>query len=164
MTSILRTVEFLALSLWLGSDVFLSFVVAPAAFRVLAPNRDQAGAIVGFSLTRMHLGGIALGIAFLLARLVRTRTLTGLVSPAALCVALMVALTAISQFTVSAKMALLRVKMGSIAATAMDNPLLADFSRFHRISVSLESGVLLAGIAAMCLMVRELAGGQGVVR
>ena len=160
MTSILRTVEFLALSVWLGSDVFLSFVVAPGTFRVLAPNRDQAGAVVGFSLTRMHLGGIALGVAFLFVRLVRTRNLGSLVTPAALCVVLMIALTAISQYTVSAKMAVLRAQMGSIQATGADSPLLAEFSRLHSISVSLESGVLLAGLVAMYLMVRELAAGQ----
>lgn len=157
MTSILRTVEFLALSLWLGSDVFLSFVVAPGAFRVLAPNRDQAGAVVGFSLTRMHLGGIALGIVLLLVRLARTRSLTSIVTPAALCVVLMILLTGISQYTVSARMAVLRMQMGSIQATAVDSPVLAEFGRLHRISVSLESGVLLAGIAAMYFLVRESA-------
>ena len=68
----------------------------------------------------------------------------------------MIALTAISQFTVSAKMAALRVQMGSIQATSLDSPLLAQFGRLHAISVSLESGVLLAGIVAMYLMVREL--------
>jgi len=157
MTSILRTIEFLALSVWLGSDIFLSFVVAPGAFRVLAPNRDQAGAVVGFSLTRMHLGGIALGVVFLLVRLIRTRSFASLVTPAAICVVLMIALTAISQYTVSAKMAVLRVQMGSIQGTAADSPLLTQFSRLHSISVSLESGVLLAGIAAMYLLVREFA-------
>ncbi len=160
MTSILRTVEFLALSVWLGSDVFLSFVVAPGAFRLLAPNRDQAGAVVGFSLTRMHLGGIALGIVFLLVRLARTRSFASFVTPAALCVVLMIVLTAISQNTVSAKMAALRVQMGSIQATGADSPLLTEFSRLHTISVSLESGVLLAGFAATYLMVRELAAGR----
>jgi hypothetical protein len=160
MTSILRTIEFLALSVWLGSDVFLSFVVAPGAFRVLAPNRDQAGAIVGFSLTRMHLGGVALGIVFLLVRLVWTRSLASLVTPAALCVVVMITLTAISQYTVSARMVVLRVQMGSIQSTAADSPLLAAFSRLHLVSVSLESGVLLAGFAAMYLMVRELAAGR----
>jgi hypothetical protein len=159
VTSILRTLEFLALSVWLGSDVFLSFVVAPGAFRVLAPNRDQAGAIVGFSLTRLHLGGIALGIVFLLVRLVRTRTFASFATPAALCVVLMIALTAISQYTVSARMAVLRVQMGSIQATGADSPLLVEFSRLHTFSISLESGVLLAGIAAMYLMLRELAAG-----
>src|ERR1700721_1831556 len=112
MTSILRTIEFLALSLWLGSDVFLSFVVAPGAFRGLAPNRDQAGAVVGFSLTRMHLGGIVLGIAFLLLRFLRTRSLAGFVSPRGLCVVLMITLTAISQYTVSARRAVLRGQRG----------------------------------------------------
>jgi len=160
MTSILRTIEFLALSVWLGSDVFLSFVVAPGAFRVLAPNRDQAGAIVGFSLTRMHLSGIALGIVFLLVRLIRTRSFASFVTPAALCVVLMIALTAISQYTVSAKMAVLRMQMGSIQGTTADSPLLAEFSRLHTVSVSLESGVLLAGFAAMYLMVRELVAGR----
>lgn len=156
MSIFLRTVEFLGLSLWLGSDVFLSFVVAPGAFRILG-SRDQAGAIVGFSLGRMHLAGIACGVVFLLARLVRTRTFASFVTPAALCVVLMIVLTAISQYTVSARMAELRVQMGSIQATAAENPLLAEFSRLHRISVSLESGVLLAGFAAIYLMGKELA-------
>jgi hypothetical protein len=136
--------------------MFLSFVVAPGAFRVLAPNRDQAGAIVGFSLTRMHLGGIALGVLFLLVRLARTRSFASFVTPAALCVLLMIALTATSQYTVSARMAVLRVQMGSIQATAGDSPLLAEFARLHGISVAFESGVLLAGISAMYLMVREV--------
>lgn len=156
MTSILRTLEFLALSVWLGSDVFLSFVVAPGAFRILG-SRDAAGAIVGYSLTRMHLGGMALGFVLLLVRLIRTQSLAKVADPAGLCVVLMIVLTTISQNTVSAKMAALRVQMGSIQATAVDSPLLAEFSRLHRVSVSLESGVLLAGFAAMYFMVRELA-------
>ena len=155
----LRTLEFLSLSLWLGSDVFVSLILAPGAFRLLA-SRDQAGAIVGFSLSRMHGLGIVCGLVLLAARLLRMRALATLAAPAALCVALMILLTAISQFTVSARMAGLRVQMGSIQATAADSPLLAEFSRLHRISVSLESGVLLAGIAAMYLMVRELAVGR----
>ena len=154
MTNLLRTLEFLALSVWLGSDVFLSFVVAPGAFRILG-SRDEAGAIVGYSLTRMHLGGIVLGVALLLVRLARTRSFASLAAPAGLCVALMIVLTAISQYTVSARMAALRVQMGSIQATAADSPLLAEFTKLHMISVSLESGVLLAGFAAMYLMVRE---------
>lgn len=131
---------------------------------MLAPNRDAAGAIVGFSLTRMHLGGLTLGIVYLLVRLVRTRSLTSFVTPAALCVVLMIVLTAISQYAVSARMAVLRVQMGSIQATRADNPLLAEFSRLHGISVSLEGGVLLAGFAAMYLMVRELVAMQGFPR
>jgi uncharacterized membrane protein len=156
MSTLLRAIEFLGLSLWLGSDMFLTFVVAPGAFRILG-SRDQAGAMVGYSLTVMHIGGIVCGLVLLLARLARTKTFASLATPAALCVVLMIALTAVSQFTVSAKMAALRMQMGSIQATAAESPLLAEFSRLHRISVSLESGVLLAGLAAMYLMARELA-------
>ena len=156
MTNFLRTLEFLTMGLWLGSDVFLSFIVAPGAFHVLA-TRDQAGIMVGFALTRMHIGGIICGVIFLVARLARTRSFANLVTPAGLCVLVMVAATLISQLTVSAKMAALRTQMGSIQATNADNPLLAEFSRLHSISVSLESVVLLAGVAAMFLLVREAA-------
>jgi uncharacterized membrane protein len=155
MTNLLRTIEFLGLSLWLGSDAFLRFVVAPGAFRILA-SRDQAGAMVGFALWWMHMIGVVCGIVILLARLARTRTFASLATPAALCVVLMILLTVVSQHAVSPKMAALRAQMGSIQATAADSPLLVEFSKLHRISVSLESGVLLAGFAAMFLMVREL--------
>ena len=159
MTSVLRTLEFLALSLWLGSDVFLSFVVAPGAFRLLA-SRDEAGAMVGFALWRMHLLGVVCGIVILVARMLRTRSFASLAAPAALCVVLMILLTVVSQHAVSPKMAVLRTQMGSIQATAPGSPLLAEFSRLHRVSVMLESGVLLAGFAAMFLMVRELGAGR----
>ena len=159
MTSFLRTFEFLCLSLWLGSDVFLSFVVAPGAFRILG-SRDQAGAMVGHSLWWMHLIGVICGIAILCARLVRTRSLASLVAPAALCVLLMIGLTVVSQHAVSPRMAALRGQMGSIQATSADSPLLADFTRLHKISVSLESGVLLAGLAALFLFVRETTAGR----
>lgn len=154
MALFFRFLEFLGLGFWLGSDVFLSFVVAPGAFRVLT-SRDQAGAIVGFSLTRMHLGGILCGVMFLLARLLRTRSLSSLAAAPAICVLVMIILTAVSQYTVSDKMAALRMKMGSIQATDLSSPLLAEFTRLHGISVGLESGVLLAGFAALLLLVRE---------
>ena len=156
MTTFLRTLEFLSVGLWLGSDVFLSFVVAPGAFHLLA-TRDQAGVMVGFALTRMHIGGIICGVIFLLTRLARTRSFASVAAPATLCVLVMIAATLVSQFTVSAKMAALRGQMGSIQATAADSPLLAEFTRLHSISISLESVVLLAGIAAIFLLVREVA-------
>jgi hypothetical protein len=154
MSTLLRSFEFLCLGLWLGSDVFLSFVVAPGAFRVLG-SRDAAGAMVGFALGRMHLLGVICGILFFLARLARTRTFASFVTPVAFCVVAMIALTVASQVVVSPRMATLRVQMGSIQATAEDSPLLREFARLHSVSVSLESGVLLAGLAAIYFMVKE---------
>ena len=158
MSNVLRTIEFLGLSLWLGSDVFLSFVVAPGAFSLLG-SRDQAGAMVGFALGRMHFIGVVCGVVILLARLLRTRTFASLAAPAALCVVLMVVLTVVSQQAVTPKMAALRTQMGSIQATAADNPLRVEFDRLHQRSVMLESGVLLVGFVAMYLLVKELAAG-----
>lgn len=156
MSLLLRSIEWLCLSLWLGSDAFLSFVVAPGAFQVLA-SRDQAGAMVGYALYRMHFLGVVCGVVFLISRLLRTRSLSSLAAPAALCVALMIVLTVVSQHAVSPRMAVLRTQMGSIQATAADSPQLAEFSRLHRVSVSLESGVLLAGLLAIFFTAKELA-------
>ena len=158
MPTLLRTIEFLGLSLWLGSDVFLSFVLAPGAFHLLA-SRDQAGTMVGFALGRMHFLGVACGIVILVARLLRARSLGSLAAPAALCVALMIVLTVVSQQAVSPRMAFLRTQMGSIQATAAENPLRVEFDRLHQRSVMLESGVRLAGFAAMFLMVKEFGAG-----
>jgi hypothetical protein len=156
MSILLRTIEFLGLGYWLGSDGFLSFVVAPVAFSVLA-SRDQAGAIVGYSLGRMHWMGIVCGVVILLMRVLRIRSLSALVAPSALCVVLMILLTVVSQVAVSPKMAALRLQMGSIEATVAGNPLLTEFARLHTISVGLESGVLLTGMAAMVWMVKDAA-------
>src|SRR5882762_9014344 len=123
MSTVLRTIEFLCLGLWVGSDVFLSFVVAPGAFRILG-SRDAAGAMVGFALGRMHLLGVVCGVLLLLARLIRTRTVAGFVAPAVLCVVLMIGLTVASQVAVSPRMAILRVQMGSIEATSEGSSLL----------------------------------------
>src|SRR5580692_1943308 len=106
MQTLLRTLEFVCLSLWLGADAFLSFVVAPGAFAILE-NRDAAGMMVGFALGRLHFAGIALGLVFLAARLAGTHDFGSFTSAAALCVVLMVVLTAASQFTVSNRMAAL---------------------------------------------------------
>jgi Domain of unknown function (DUF4149) len=156
MQTILRTLEFLCLSLWLGAEAFLSFVVAPGAFAVLA-DRDAAGLVVGYSLSRMHAGGMILGILFLVVRSLRTRGFASFVAPAALCVALMILLTAASQFTVSRRMAVLRRDMVSVQNTPETDARRVEFNKLHKASVMYEGAVLLLGFAAMFLLVREAA-------
>ena len=154
MTTILRTLEFLSLSLWLGSDVFLSFVVAPGAFTLLG-NRDAAGMMVGYALARLHFAGIFLGLIFLVARLARTHDFGSFTSAAALCVVLMVLLTAASQFTLSYRMEALKKQMVSVQSTPEDDPRRLEFNRLHHRSVAFEGAVLLLGFAGMFLLVRE---------
>jgi hypothetical protein len=66
----------------------------------------------------------------------------------------MILLTAFSQFYVTSQLAGLRAQMGSVENTPSDNPLHVSFDRLHRVSVALESAVLLLCIAAMYLTVR----------
>jgi Domain of unknown function (DUF4149) len=155
MQTVLRALEFLTLGLWLGSGTFLSFVVAPGAFAILS-NRDSAGLLVGYSLTRLHFAGIFLGLAFLAARLVRTRDFGSFIDTAALCVVFMVVLAAASQFTVSNRMQRLRKQMVSVQNSSEDNPLRNQFDRLHHLSVAYEGTVLLLGFAGMFLLVREV--------
>ena len=154
MQTFLRSLEFLSLSLWLGSDAFLSFVVAPGAFALLG-NRDAAGMLVGFSLARLHFAGIFLGLIFLLARLARTRDFASFTAAAALTVVLMVVLTAFSQLTVSNRMENLKRQMVSVQNTPENDPLRLEFNRLHHISVAYESAVLILGFVSMFLLVRE---------
>jgi uncharacterized membrane protein len=153
MTTITRFLEVFALGTWLGGIIYLSFVVAPGAFATLG-SRDQAGALVGLVLARLHILGWIAGLVYLAAAVARTKSAAALARPAALAVVLMLLLTLASQW-VSPRMTALRAQMGSVDRTPADNPLRIEFNRLHRISVHCELGVLLLGIAALFLTVRE---------
>jgi ABC-type transport system involved in multi-copper enzyme maturation permease subunit len=156
MQTFLRSLEFLTLGLWLGPSAFLSFVVAPGAFAILG-SRDAAGQMVGFSLARLHFAGIVLGLIFLLARLARTQSFSSFTTPTALGVVLMVVLTAASQFSVSTRMESLKRDMVSVQNTQDNDPRRVEFNKLHHASVRYEAAVLLLGLAAMFLLVRETA-------
>jgi hypothetical protein len=150
----LRFLQFFSLGTWVGSILFFSFVVAQGAFSVL-PNSDLAGALVGYSLARMHVIGVVAGIVYLLATAALERSVGALGHPAALLVFAMVVFTIVSQHGVIARMDVLRLQMGSVAATPRDNPLRIAFDRLHQYSVWLESAVLLSGLVALFLTARQ---------
>jgi hypothetical protein len=153
MTNFLRFIQFLALGTWLGSIIYFSFAVAPALFATLQ-NRDQAGAIVGIALGRLHHLGIIAGILYLVAGLALALSPKALTQPAALAVITMILLTIVSQHQVTPRMAQLRTQMVSVDATPPENPLRAEFDRLHKLSVRLEGSVLLLGLIAMFLTAR----------
>ncbi|MGB8524627.1 MAG: DUF4149 domain-containing protein [Candidatus Acidiferrales bacterium] len=156
MTNILRFVQVFALGTWVGSIVYLSFVVAPGAFGVLQ-SRDQAGLIVGYSLARLHYMGVIAAVLYLLAGLVLAPSLKTFLQPATIGVVLMLVLTLVSQTQVTPRLAELRTEMVSVDATPKDNPLRVEFDRLHQTSVRIEVVVLLIGIAALFLTVRDSA-------
>jgi len=154
MANFLRFVQDFTLGTWVGSIIYLSFVVAPGVFGTLA-NRDQAGAVVGLVLGRLHYLGVIAAVIYLVAGLGLGRSFKALVQPAALCVILMLVLTMVSQRVVTPRLAGLRTGMGSVDATPRDNPLRVEFDKLHRVSVQLEVATLVAGIAALYLTVRR---------
>jgi uncharacterized membrane protein len=153
MSNILRFVQFLALGIWLGSIIYFSFAVAPALFSALS-SRDQAGAVVGIALGRLHHLGIIAGILYLVAALGLAPSPKALVQPAALAVIAMLLLTVVSQHHVIPRMAQLRTQMVSVDATPPENPLRAEFDRLHKISVRLEGSTLLLGLVCLFLTAR----------
>ncbi|MGB7753554.1 MAG: DUF4149 domain-containing protein [Candidatus Acidiferrales bacterium] len=154
MNSILRFLQVFALGSWVGSIIYLSFVVAPGAFGVLQ-SRDQAGLMVGYSLARLHYLGMIAAVLYLVASLALAPSLKTFLQPAMLGVILMFALTGLSQTQVTPRLAELRTEMVSVDATLKDNPLRVEFDRLHQTSVRIEVAVLLIGIAALFLTVRN---------
>ncbi|PYU21347.1 MAG: hypothetical protein DMG32_20860 [Acidobacteria bacterium] len=147
MTTVVRFLQFFTLGTWVGAVLYFGAIVAPAAFSVLTP--DQAGALVGLTLGRLHLMGIVAGVIYLLVTAIWARSAAALLRPASLLVFTMVVLTFVSQFWVSGTMDALRAQMGSVSATPATNQLRASFDRLHRISVNLELAVLVAGLLAL---------------
>jgi hypothetical protein len=153
MTNILRFVQVLSLGTWVGSILYFSSVVTIGAFRVL--TRDQAGALVGFTLNGLHILGLIAAVVYVIAALALGKSLKVMTAPAVLAVILMFVLTLASQRIVIPRMDVLRAQMGSVDATPATNPLRAEFDRLHAISVRLEGGVLLVGLLALYLTVRS---------
>jgi uncharacterized membrane protein len=154
MKSLLRFLQIFALGTWVGSIIFFSFVVAPGLFGILA-SRDEAGAVVGYSLDRLHTWGVAAAIVYLIAAVWLGKSPKALIRPAAIGAILMLLLTIGSAHIVIPRMDALRLKMPSMETTPASNPQRAEFDRLHGISVGMEAGVLLLGIAAIFLTVRQ---------
>jgi hypothetical protein len=154
MSQVLRFVRVFALGTWLGAIIYFAAVVTQGAFAVL-PNRDEAGLLVGFTLGGLHLMGMIAAVVFVAASMALGKSLRAFIEPAVLYVILMAAMTIASQDYVMPRMAVLRSQMGSVDATPASDSRRAEFDRLHRVSVDLEGGVVVIGLVAMFLAVRE---------
>ena len=146
----LKVIRLLALIVWVGGLIFFAFVVAPVAFRTL-PSSHEAGLVVGASLRVLHRMGLIAGAAFLLATAAGTRPSRGWI--AAVLVALMMMLTAASQWGILPRMEADRAAAGGdIAAVDVNGPARLHFDQLHRLSERVEGGVLLLGLAVSVVL------------
>ena len=154
----LAFVEFLLLSVWLGSMIFFSFAVAPSAFAVL-PTRELAGAVVTSTISKVEMFGLIIGPLLILIQLFDWRR-KGL-SPATrilrlLLICLMIAAAALSRFWISPRMVSLRSAMGGhIDDVPATDPLRLQFNDLHQYSVALMSVAMIAGLVVLFLTVRS---------
>lgn len=157
--NLLRFLMLLALGAWIGGLIFLP-IVAQVSFTQL-PSPHLAGIVVRGSLIALHWIGLSCGGVFLVCSLLagwRAQVGLGLFRPSHIIVALMLALTAISQFDIIPKMDALRASAGKIADAAATSPIRRQFDFLHAVSTRVEGAVLLLGIVLLYLTTRRLCG------
>lgn len=153
----LRTLMLLALIVWIGGIIFFAFVLAPTVFTVL-PTTRLAGDVVNATLSRLHWIGLACGAVFLLCSLLNNRQKHARMKPFSaphVLVALMLALTAVSQFGITPRMRALRIEMGVVQGASPVDASRAEFDRLHAWSTRAEGSVLFLGLAVVVLTARR---------
>jgi hypothetical protein len=153
MKTLLRSIVWLALAIWLGGEFFL-VVAAIAAFNA-TPDPHIAGTIVASCLRTLHHEGLFCGglIVLLLAlgrllRMYRSSANAGIIVTL-----VMMGLTALSQFWIIPRMETYRIAAGgAIEAVPASNPNRAGFDRLHKVSVDVEEGVMLGGVILVFLI------------
>ncbi len=153
MTIVFRILRLIALSLWTGGLVFFIFVAA-VAFRTL-PNAELAGLMVRGSLISLHHLGLACGLVYLVFTLllVATQRDTHPVRGLELLLAtVMLVITAYSQYSIMPQMEAYRISVGGdISQAPPEAPARVNFEHLHRVSVRMESAVLLQGLVLLGL-------------
>ena len=150
----LKFVRVVTLAGWVGAIVYFAAVVTEGAFAVL-PSQDEAGLLVGFTLGGLHVMGLVSAAIFVIASLALAKGLRAFSRSSVAGVILMGLLTMVSQYHVMPRMARLRSQMGSVDRTPRSDPRRAEFDRLHRVSVDIEGAVLLIGLIALFLTLRE---------
>ena len=157
MKTLLRTLLYLALIVWLGAEVFFP-ITAAVAFSTLRPDTHAAGLIVRQLLTILHGMGLVSGmVAMALLALApawgiyKPRTV---LAPMAL-IFVMIGLTLYAQFGIIPAMEQDRVNAGG-AINTMDtaNPTTIHFNKLHNRSEHVEEIILLLGLATVVFVAK----------
>ena len=157
MKTLLRTLLFLALIVWLGAEAFFP-VVAATVFGTLRPDTHTAGLVVGHLLRILHGVGLVAGMvalaALALAPNVGVYKARAVLVPMGLLIA-MIGLTLYSQFGIIPAMERDRIAAGgAIDSADAANPARIDFKKLHDRSEHVEGVILLLGLATVVLVAK----------
>jgi hypothetical protein len=147
----LKFLMLLALVLWVGGIVFFTVIEATTILGFVN-DRVLAGAMISESLHKLHALGMICGVIFLAASLGYSRVVNGevrAVNGSNLVAAIMMAVTAVSQYAILPAIARLRVPQPSAEQ-------FAEFQRLHNWSAGLEATTLLLGIILLYLTAHRL--------
>lgn len=154
MLGLVKWLHLLALSVWLGAIVFLSFVVAPSVFAAFPEaQRAEAGRIVGTIFPKYYAlgyvcGGVLVATGLVLARGGGPRGTIG-----AAVAALMLATTVYAGLSIHPRAHALRAQLHDPAAAPTVK---AEFDRLHRRAVQLNAAVLVGALALSGLAAASL--------
>jgi hypothetical protein len=155
MKTLLRTLLYLALIVWLGAEIFFP-VVAANTFTTLRPDTHTAGTIVGQLLRILHGMGMVSGMVAL--ALLALAPAWNIYKPRAvlapmILVVLMIVLTGFSQFCIIPAMERDRIAAGGAIDNAdATDPRRIDFNKLHVWSERVEETILLLGVATVALV------------
>lgn len=157
MKTLLRTLLYLALIVWLGAEVFFP-IMAAITFTTLRPDTHTAGAIVGQLLRILHGMGLVSGlVALALLALAPPWNIykpRAVLAPMGLLV-LMIACTVYSQFVIIPAMEKDRIAAGgAIDAVEAGNPSRVHFNKLHNRSEQVEEAILLFGLVTVALVAK----------
>ena len=155
MKTLLRTLLYLALIVWIGAEIFFP-VVAAVTFGSLPGVTHTAGSIIGELLRILHGMGIVCGLVLLallaLAPAWNIYKPKSVLAPMVL-VVLMLACTAFSQYIIIPAMERDRAAAGGAIDTSdSTNPTTIHFNKLHNRSEHVEEVTLLFGIATVVLI------------
>jgi len=157
MKTLLRTLLYLALIVWLGAEIFFP-VVAAITFTTLRADTHTAGTIVGQLLRILHGMGFVSGMIAL--ALLALAPAWGIYKPRAVLppmglVVLMIVLTAFSQFVIIPNMERDRIAAGgAIDTTDSTNPNTIHFNKLHNRGETVETAILLFGLLTVILVAK----------
>ena len=155
MSTLARIIHLLAVSLWLGSVAFVSFVAAPIIFRTLP--RNLAGDVMGAIFPAYYSVGLVCGAVAFLALLAAVGFGGGWtlrVGAVGVLLVVMLGANIYAGFVVQPKASEVKVEMRQAASGPEASPpakLKADFDRLHTRSVQLNAVVLIGGLLVLLL-------------
>jgi hypothetical protein len=161
MKTLLRTLLYLALIVWLGAEIFFP-IVAAVTFATLRQETHAAGMIVRQLLMILHGMGLVSGMVAM--ALLALAPAWGIYKPRAVLapmalVLLMIGLTFYAQFAVLPAMERDRIAAGGAIDTAdATNPTTAHFNKLHNRSEYVEEAILLLGLATVVFVAKAETG------